>query len=77
MQPWALITPASKGIGFALARRILQSTNVPVVATARKDQDQTKKKLLDGLKDIDESRLTVLRVDVLSMIEQCLFSSAP
>jgi NAD(P)-dependent dehydrogenase (short-subunit alcohol dehydrogenase family) len=65
MQPWALITPASRGIGFALTRRVLQTTNVPVIATSRNDQDQTKLKLLEGLKDVDKSRLTVLKLDVL------------
>jgi NAD(P)-dependent dehydrogenase (short-subunit alcohol dehydrogenase family) len=65
MQPWALITPASRGIGFALTRRVLQTTSVPVVATSRKDQDQTKENLLEGLKGVDESRLTVLKLDVL------------
>ncbi|KAE9966564.1 hypothetical protein EG328_009607 [Venturia inaequalis] len=65
MQPWALVTPASRGIGFHLTRRILQTTNCPVVATSRKNQDETKEKLLDGLKDVQESRLTVLPLDVL------------
>jgi NAD(P)-dependent dehydrogenase (short-subunit alcohol dehydrogenase family) len=65
MQPWALVTPASRGIGFALTRRILLTTNVPVIATARKDLDQIKENLLEGLNDVDESRLTVLKLDVL------------
>jgi NAD(P)-dependent dehydrogenase (short-subunit alcohol dehydrogenase family) len=67
MQPWALITPASRGIGFALTRRVLQTTNIPVVATARKDLDQTKEELLDGLDDVDSSRLTILNLDVLGI----------
>ena len=67
MQPWALVTPASRGIGLELARRILQTTNVPVVATARKDPDQTKENVLHGLKDVKEDRLTVLKLDVLGM----------
>ena len=65
MQPWALVTPASRGIGLELARRLLQTTNVPVVATARKDIDQTKENVLSGLDDVDEKRLNVLKVDVL------------
>jgi NAD(P)-dependent dehydrogenase (short-subunit alcohol dehydrogenase family) len=64
MHPWSLISPASRGIGFALARRVLQRTNAPVVATARKDLDKTKDELLQGL-DVDERRVTVLKVDVL------------
>lgn len=67
MQPWALVTPASRGIGLELARRLLQTTNVPVVATARKDLDQTKEKVLNGLKDVKEDRLSVLKVDVLGI----------
>lgn len=66
MPPWSLISPASRGIGFALARRVLQTTNAPVVATARKDLDKTKEELLDGL-DVDESRLSVMKLDVLGM----------
>jgi NAD(P)-dependent dehydrogenase (short-subunit alcohol dehydrogenase family) len=64
MPPWSLISPASRGIGFALARRVLQTTNAPVVTTARKDLDKTKEELLDGL-GVDEKRLTVLKLDVL------------
>lgn len=67
MQPWALVTPASRGIGAALTRRILQTTNVPVVATSRTNQDETKEKLLAGLKGVEESRLTVLKLDVLGI----------
>jgi NAD(P)-dependent dehydrogenase (short-subunit alcohol dehydrogenase family) len=64
MRPWVLVTPASRGIGLALTRRILQTTNVPVVATARKDIDQAKEDILQDLKDVDELRLTVLQLDV-------------
>lgn len=58
-----MISPASRGIGFALARRVLQTTNAPVVATARMDLDKTKEQLLEGL-DVDEARLRVLKLDV-------------
>lgn len=64
MPPWSLISPASRGIGFALARRVLQTTHAPVIATARQDLDKTKEELLEGL-DVDEGRLTVLQLDVL------------
>lgn len=59
-----VLSRSSRGIGFALARRVLQTTNAPVVTTARKDLDKTKEELLDGL-DVDEKRLTVLKLDVL------------
>ncbi|RMZ74343.1 short chain dehydrogenase [Pyrenophora seminiperda CCB06] len=64
MPLWSLISPASRGIGFALARRVLETTHVPVVATARKDLDKTKEGLLKDL-NVDEGRLTVLQLDVL------------
>ena len=65
MQPWALISPASRGIGLEFARRLLRTTDVPVVATARRDLDQTKENVLSGLKEVQEDRLTVLKVDFL------------
>ncbi len=68
MQPWALVTPASRGIGMELARRLLLTTNVPVVATARGDPDQTKENLLSGLRDVKENRLHVLKLDVLGRV---------
>lgn len=68
MAPWALVSPASRGIGLEFARRLLQTTNVSVVATARKDLDQTKENVLNGLKDVKEDRINVLKVDFLGMI---------
>ncbi|KXS96038.1 hypothetical protein AC578_2271 [Pseudocercospora eumusae] len=65
MHPWALVSPSSRGIGLELARRLLQTTTVPIVATARKDLDQTKEQLLSGLRDVSEDRLHVVRIDVL------------
>lgn len=64
MRPWALVTPASKGIGLALTRHLLQTTKVPIVATARKDLDQVRENVFADLKGVDESRLTVLPLDV-------------
>jgi len=65
MQPWALVSPASRGIGLELARRLLQTTKVPIVATARKDLDQTRENILQGLDGVSEDRLHVLKIDVL------------
>ena len=65
MQPWALVSPASRGIGLELARRLLQTTKVPIVATARKDLDQTRENVLQGLDGVNEDRLHVLKIDVL------------
>ncbi|RHZ50983.1 uncharacterized protein CDV56_102082 [Aspergillus thermomutatus] len=63
---FALVTPASRGLGFALARRILSHTEIPVVATARKGCDEVRHRLLDGLAASREAadRLRVLPVDV-------------
>ncbi|KAK4986556.1 hypothetical protein LTR50_005240 [Elasticomyces elasticus] len=65
MQAWALVTPASRGIGLEIARRLLKTTNIPLVATARKDPDQTRENILTGLDGIEQDRLHVLKVDVL------------
>jgi hypothetical protein len=61
---WSFVGPANRGIGFALTRHILQATKIPVVATSRKDIGGVKASILDGLKDVDEKRLTVLEMDV-------------
>lgn len=67
MKPFALVSPSSRGIGLELVRRLLQTTphDVPIIATARKDIDETKEKVLSGLKDVQEDRLHVLKLDVL------------
>ncbi|KAF2149504.1 NAD(P)-binding protein [Myriangium duriaei CBS 260.36] len=66
MKPWCLVTPASRGIGLQVARRLLAETkSVPVVATAREDLDQTRESILSGLDGVEEERLHVLRADVL------------
>lgn len=66
-QPWILVTPSSQGIGLALTRRLLNTTRLPVVATARTDIQSTKKQILEGL-DINEHRLEVLKVDVTGIV---------
>jgi hypothetical protein len=73
MPPWSLISPSSRGIGFALAKRVLQTTNAPVVVTARKDLDKLTEELLSG-SNIDESRLKVLKLDVLGPLYIHIFS---
>lgn len=91
MTPWALVTPSSRGIGLALSRRLLRTTKLSLVATARGSLDETREAILrasseDELKaahgpssahgsgedpqlealrkEGDESRLTVLKLDV-------------
>ena len=63
VQPWIFTSPASRGVGLQLTRRLLATTKLPVVATARTDIEGTKEKILEGLA-VDKQRLTVLQLDV-------------
>ena len=65
---YCLVTPASRGIGHALTKHLLTTTKVPVVATTRKDTDGVKSGILNELKDVDPSRLTVLELDVTGTV---------
>ena len=72
--PWILTTPSSRGLGFAITRRLLQTTELPVVATARSDVDGVKGRLLEDLEGLDgkrveEGRLRVLKMDVEGTID--------
>ena len=69
VQPWTFTSPASRGIGLQLARRLLQTTNLPVVATARTDLEGTRNRILEGL-DVDAQRLEVLQLDVTGTINR-------
>lgn len=64
--PWSLVSPASRGIGFHLTRHLLQTTKIPVVATARQDVEGVRKSILQDLPDVDSDRLTVLELDFTS-----------
>lgn len=72
-KPWLLVSPASRGIGLQLARRLLQTTNLPLVATARTELEKTSEQILDGI-DVDKQRLEVLKLDVMGSISS-LFQS--
>ncbi|KAL4808479.1 hypothetical protein BDV18DRAFT_100427 [Aspergillus unguis] len=64
---FAVVTPASRGLGYAFAQQLLAHTNLPVIATARTDCDGVRNRLLDGLGhglSTAEKRLNVLKVDV-------------
>ncbi|CAG8085622.1 unnamed protein product [Penicillium salamii] len=63
---FALVTPASRGLGFAFAQQLLTRTSLPVIATARKDCEGIKERLLssEGIPKDSEKRLRVLEVDV-------------
>lgn len=64
MNPWAIVAPASRGIGRAVAREILQTTSCSVVATARRKPDDVKRTILSDL-NVEPSRLYVLTMDFL------------
>lgn len=66
-KPWTLTSPASRGIGLQLARRLLRTTDLSVVATARNDLQGARSRILDGI-NADSKRLAVLRVDVTGNI---------
>ena len=59
---FCIITPASRGLGFAFARYLLKHSNLPVVATARRNCDELHDRLLEGIRA--KERLQVLQVDV-------------
>jgi NAD(P)-dependent dehydrogenase (short-subunit alcohol dehydrogenase family) len=68
---FALITPASRGIGFALARQLLVHTDLPVCATARKECGTVHDKLVksvDSKRDAAK-RVMVLEADVTSKLD--------
>ncbi|PWY69575.1 short-chain dehydrogenase/reductase [Aspergillus heteromorphus CBS 117.55] len=63
----ALVTPASRGLGFAFARQLLSHTDLPVLATARRNSGEVRDRLLDGVNDRSgraEKRLRVFELDV-------------
>lgn len=68
---FALVTPASRGIGFALARQLLVHTDLPVCATARRDCNTVHDKLVESVssKRNAAKRLTVLEADVTSKLD--------
>ncbi|KAL5357106.1 NAD(P)-binding protein [Aspergillus floccosus] len=63
---FAIVTPASRGLGFAFARHLLAHTDLPVVATARRNCDELRKKLLKSVNGVSkaEDRLRIYEADV-------------
>ena len=72
-KPWVLASPASRGIGLQIARQLLRTTQLPVVATARKDPEKTRCRILEGV-NADSERLTVLKVDVTGSLPNTLLN---
>ncbi|KAL4881418.1 hypothetical protein BJY04DRAFT_218234 [Aspergillus karnatakaensis] len=63
---FAVVTPASRGLGFAIAQQLLALTNLPIIATARNECGRLRDRLLEESSEAQdaEKRLNVLRVDV-------------
>ena len=68
---FALVTPASRGLGFAFAQQLLTRTELPVIATARKDCKGIRERLLssEGVHKDSAKRLRVLKVDVTGTVK--------
>lgn len=63
---FALVAPASRGLGLGFAQQLLTRTELPVVATARKDCAEVRDRILNG-KNVPsnaERRLRLFEVDV-------------
>ncbi|KAJ5297843.1 hypothetical protein N7508_008092 [Penicillium antarcticum] len=63
---FAIVTPASRGLGFAFAHQLLARTQLPVIATARKNCNEIREWLLssNGIPKDSEKRLKMIEVDV-------------
>ncbi|KAF9057299.1 C factor cell-cell signaling protein [Panaeolus papilionaceus] len=68
--PFILVTPgATRGLGVALTRQALATTNYPVFATHRNQEsnERVRQLVLEPLnKDVDPKRLQMLRLDLTS-----------
>lgn len=63
--PFALVSPATRGLSCALTRHLLRTTELPVYATYRSGSpEEVKENLLSPLKDVDPKRLQVLPLDL-------------
>ncbi|PPQ63970.1 hypothetical protein CVT24_009093 [Panaeolus cyanescens] len=64
-----LVTPgATRGLGVALTRQALATTNFPVFATHRTQEsnERIKHLVMEPLRDVDPKRLNMLRLDLTS-----------
>lgn len=67
--PFILITPgATRGLGLALTRQFLNTTNIPVYASHRTGatDSEIKKHIMGPLNDVDPGRLNLLKLDLTS-----------
>jgi NAD(P)-dependent dehydrogenase (short-subunit alcohol dehydrogenase family) len=73
--PLILIAPASRGLSLALVRHYLKHTQFAVYATHRSDSaDTVRARILQDLPDIEQSRLTLLKLELTS--EESIASAA-
>lgn len=72
---WILVTPASRGIGAALARQLIKTTpaSIPIVATTRGDKKETRNALLEDL-GLDEKSSERLDIQTLNVLEESSIS---
>ncbi|KAI1187321.1 short-chain dehydrogenase/reductase-like protein [Nemania serpens] len=56
-KPWILISPSSRGIGYALTAHLLRSTTLPILATARSDLSGVKESLIAASSNGSETQM--------------------
>lgn len=75
LNPFILVSPASRGLSLALTRHLLKTTNLPVYATHRsQNAHAVKDDILKPLKDVDPGRLNLLELELTS--ESSIISAA-
>jgi NAD(P)-dependent dehydrogenase (short-subunit alcohol dehydrogenase family) len=63
--PFAFVCPSTRGLSLALTRQLLRTTTLPVYATYRSgSREAVARDILSPLKDVDESRLTLIPLDL-------------
>lgn len=64
-KPFALVSPATRGLSLALTRHLLRTTELPVYATYRSGTPgNVKERILVSLDDVDPDRLQVIALDL-------------
>ncbi|KAG5654491.1 hypothetical protein H0H81_001990 [Sphagnurus paluster] len=67
LNPFLLVSPASRGLSLSLTRQFLRTTDLPVYATHRSDSESSMKAhILEPLRDVDPNRLNLLHLDLTS-----------
>ena len=68
--PFALVTPATRGLSLAITRQLLRTTQMPVFATHRSSSpEQVHKHIFEPFSsgnDVDPKRLTLIKLDLTS-----------